>query len=548
MQLEKAYALRDELDSSWATRPLQQGFYKHRSTLILSDPGGIFLDDFLGGPMEVMTFLRIALGIARAVGHFHARGLIHRDIKPANLMVNLTTGDAWLTGFGLTVRLPSTRRISDSPEVAVGTLAYMAPEQTLRIDRSVDSRSDLYSLGVTLYQLLVGALPFTASDPMEWMHCHIARVPVAPKVRLNEIPEPISAIIMKLLAKNAEERYQTASGLEADLRHGLTAMEKLGKIDPFPLAAHDVSGRLMIPERLYGREAQMKTLLATFDRVLARGRTELVLVSGYSGVGKSSFVNQLRKELAPSTGLFAAGKFDQFQRDIPYATVAQGFQSLVRQLLAKEEEELIRWQDALRHALGPDGQLMVGLIPELELLIGKQVPIPDLPPQDAQNRFQMVFLRFLAVFTRPRHPLVLFLDDLQWLDAATLDLIRHLVTEPDARHLLLIGAYRENEVGLGHPLSQMLAAIRKTSAAVHEIVLGPLSIENVDQLVQDALHCDPQKRAIPCSADSREDGRKSVFRNPILNRTLRGGAARFSAGQPDVDLGFAEDPCQGFYR
>jgi serine/threonine protein kinase len=250
VQLEKAYALRDELDSSWATRPLQQAHYKHRATLILSDPGGIFLDGFLGGPMEVMPFLRIALGIARAVGHFHARGLVHRDIKPANLMVNLTTGDAWLTGFGLTVRLPSIRQFSDLPEVAVGTLAYMAPEQTLRIDRLVDSRSDLYSLGVTFYQLLVGALPFTAGDPMEWMHCHIARVPVDPKLRLNEIPETISAIIMKLLAKNAEERYQTASGLEADLRRGLLAMEKLGKIDPFPLAAHDVSGRLMIPERL----------------------------------------------------------------------------------------------------------------------------------------------------------------------------------------------------------------------------------------------------------------------------------------------------------
>jgi PAS domain S-box-containing protein len=531
MQLEKAYALRDELDSSWATRPLQQAFYKHRWTLILSDPGGIFLDDFLGGPMEVMPFLRIALGIARAVSHFHARGLIHRDIKPANLMVNLTTGDAWLTGFGLTMRLPSTRQISDSPEVAVGTLAYMAPEQTLRIDRSVDSRSDLYSLGVTLYQLLVGALPFTAGDPMEWMHCHIARVPVAPKVRLNEIPEPISAIIMKLLAKNAEERYQTASGLEADLRRGLTAMEKLGKIDPFRLAAHDVSGRLMIPERLYGREAQMKTLLATFDRVLARGRSELVLVSGYSGVGKSSFVNQLRKELAPSTGLFAAGKFDQFQRDIPYATVAQGFQSLIRQLLAKEEEELILWQEALRNALGQDGQLMVGLIPELELLIGKQAPIPDLPPQDAQNRFQMVFLRFLAVFTRPRHPLVLFLDDLQWLDAATLDLIRHLVTEPDARHLLLIGAYRENEVGLEHPLSQMLADIRKASAVVHEIVLGPLSIENVDQLVQDALHCNPQIARSLAQLIHEKTGGNPFFAIQFLTALSEEGLLVFQPGR-----------------
>jgi predicted ATPase/C4-dicarboxylate-specific signal transduction histidine kinase len=488
-QLEQAYALRDELDSSWATRPLQLVQYRRKAALILSDPGGIFLDSFLARPMEPLSFLRIALGMATAVGHFHARDLIHRDVRPANVMVNPTTGGAWLTGFGVTMRLPGNRPISEAVGTVVGTLPYMAPEQTLRINRPVDSRSDLYSLGVTLYQMLVGALPFTAGDPMEWMHCHIARLPVAPKARLKEIPEPISAIIMKLLAKNAEERYQTAAGLQADLRHGLTALGTLGKIDPFPLATHDVSGRLMIPERLYGRESEMKTLLAAFDRVLARGRTELVLVSGYSGVGKSSFVNQLRKELPPSTGLFAAGKFDQFQRGIPYATVAQGFQSLVRQLLGKREEEVVRWQDALRKALGPNGQLMAGLIPELELLIGKQSPIPDLPPQDAQNRFQMVFLRFFGVFARPRHPLVLFLDDLQWLDTATLDLIKHLVTEPDARHLLLIGAYRENEVGLSHPLSQMLLEVRQAGAPVQEIVLGPLSIENVDQLVLDALDC-----------------------------------------------------------
>ena len=254
------------------------------------------------------------------------------------MLVDPATGDAWLTGFGVALRLLSSNSpISEAAEAVVGTLPYMPPEQTLRINRAVDSRSDLYSLGVTLYQMLVGALPFTADDPMEWMHCHIARLPVPPKLRLNDIPEPISSIIMKLLAKSAEERYQTAAGVRVDLRHGLTALATLGRIDPFPLAAHDVSGRLIIPERLYGRESEMKKLLAAFDRVLARGRTELVLVSGYSGVGKSSFVHQLRKELSPSTGLFAAGKFDQFQRGIPYATVAQGFQSLVRQLLGKEK-------------------------------------------------------------------------------------------------------------------------------------------------------------------------------------------------------------------
>jgi serine/threonine protein kinase len=241
-QLEQAYALRDQLDPSWATQPLQLVQYKRKPTLILSDPGGIFLDGLLGRPMEPMSFLRIALGMTTAIGHFHARELIHRDLRPANVMVNPTTGDAWLTGFGVAVRFPSSGPISESFQVVVGTLPYMSPEQTLRINRSVDSRSDLYSLGVTLYQMLVGALPFTAGDPMEWMHCHIARLPVAPRIRLNDIPEPISAIVMKLLAKSSEERYQTAAGLQADLRCGLTALATLGKIDPFPLAAHDVSG------------------------------------------------------------------------------------------------------------------------------------------------------------------------------------------------------------------------------------------------------------------------------------------------------------------
>jgi PAS domain S-box-containing protein len=287
----------------------------------------------------------------------------------------------------------------------------------------------------------------------------------------------------------------------------------------------------MIPERLYGREPEMKTLLAAFDRVLARGRTELVLVSGYSGVGKSSFVHKMRKELPPAKGLFVAGKFDQFQRGIPYATVAQGFQSLVRQLLGKREEEVIRWQDGLRKALGPNGQLMVGLIPELELLIGKQPPTPELPPQDAQNRFQMVFLRFLGVFARPRHPLVLFLDDLQWLDTATLDLIKHLVTERDARHLLLVGAYRENEVGLNHPLSRMLQEIRQASAPVQEIVLDPLSIENVDQLILDTLACEPGGTRSLAQLVHEKTGGNPFFAIQFLTTLFEEGLLVFEPGK-----------------
>src|SRR3979490_3389149 len=274
---------------------------------------------------------------------------------------------------------------------------------------------------------------------------------------------------MKLLAKNAEERYQTASGREADLRRCLADWQSHGRIDPFPLGAHDASDRLLIPEKLYGREAEIDALVAAFDRVVSSGATELVLLSGHAGMGKWSLVNELHKVLVPPRGLFASGKFDQYKRNIPYATLAQAFQSLVSSLLGQREAELGRWRDALREALGPNGQLIVDLVPALELVIGRQPPVPDLPPQGAQNRFQMVFRRFLGVFARKEHPLALFLDDLQWLDRATLDLLEQLVTHPEVRHLLLVGAYRDNEVGPAHPLMRTLEAIRTVDANVHEI-------------------------------------------------------------------------------
>ena len=374
-------------------------------------------------------------------------------------MVNTASGEVRLTGFGVASRLPRERQPPDPPEVIAGTLAYMAPEQTGRMNRSIDSRSDLYSLGVTLYEMLTGGLPFTASDPMEWVHCHIARQPHAPRERASGIPEVVSSIVMKLLAKTAEERYQTAAGVEADLRRCLSEWQSHEHISLFPPGVQDMSDRLLIAEELYGREPEIATLLASFDRVVGGGRPELVLVSGYSGVGKSSVVNELHKPLVPPRGLFASGKFDQYKRDIPYATLAQAFQSLIRPILAKNEEELGRWRDRIREALGPNGQLMVDLVPELKLIIGDQPPVPELPPKDAQSRFQLVFRRFIGAFTQ-EHPLALFLDDLQWLDAATLDLMEDLLTHPDVKHLMLIGAYRDNEVDSTHPLMRKLEAIR----------------------------------------------------------------------------------------
>src|ERR1700726_3252006 len=372
----------------------------------------------------------------------------------------------------------------------------MAPEQTGRMNRSIGARSDLYALGVTLYQMLTGSLPFTAADPMDWIHCHIARKPVPPSERLENVPAPVSAIIMKLLAKTAEERYQTAAGVASDLRRCLAQWEAQDYIDEFLLGRQDTPDRPRMPERLYGRARELDTFLGGFERVIKSGAPELVLVSGYSGIGKSSVVNELHKVLVPPRGLFASGKFDQYKRDIPYATLAPAFQSLVRSLLSQSEEELGRWRVSLSETLGPNGQLMVNLVPELELVIGKQPPVADLPPQDAQNRFQMVFRRFLGVFARKEHPLALFLDDLQWLDAATLDLLEDMLTQREVRHLLLVGAYRDNEVSPSHPLLRTLEAIRKAGAFVQEISLAPLAREDLGRLIADTLSCTPD-HAVP---------------------------------------------------
>ncbi len=421
-RLEHEYLLAADLDPAWAVKPLALTRHAGRTVLILRDPGGEPLDRVMEQnqeqPLDLRHFLRIAISLATALGQAHQHGLIHKDIKPANVLLD-DAGNVWLTGFGIASQLPHERPAPAPPKVIAGTLAYMAPEQTGRMNRSMDARSDLYSLGVTFYQMLTGRLPFAAVDPMEWVHCHIARRPVPP-CDCAAVPEMLSSITLKLLAKNAEERYQTAAGLACDLRRCMAEWERQGRIDAFPLGAQDVPERLLIPEKLYGRKREIEALLAAFDRVVTEGRAELVLVSGYSGIGKSSVVNELHKALVPLRGLFTAGKFDQYKRDIPYTTLAQAFGSLVRQILVKSEAEVEQWRGALAEAVDPNGQLIIDLIPEVEFILGKQPAVPELPPRDAQNRFQMVLRRFLGGFATREHPLALFLDDLQWLIVAYL--------------------------------------------------------------------------------------------------------------------------------
>jgi hypothetical protein len=518
-RLEHAQSLRGDLDSSWAARPTDLIGPRERRALRLEDPGGEVLATLLGKPWDVTPFLRVAVGGARALSGLHGRGLVHKDVKPSNILVDVATGKAWLTGFGLVARAARERQAPEPPHVIAGTLAYMAPEQTGRMNRSIDSRSDLYAFGVVLYQMLVGELPFTARDPMELVHCHVARRPVPPHERSAHIPRVVSALVMKLLAKVAEERYQTAAGVEADLRVCLNEWEKHGETRDFPLAARDASDRFSIPEKLYGRDRDIEQLLSAFDRVVASGRPGLMLVSGYSGVGKSSVVNELHKALLPPRGLFASGKFDQNKRDIPYATLAQALQRLVGMILVEPEAELARYREAILAAVEPYGQFIINLVPELERVIGKQPPIAELAPQDAQRVFEQVLRRFIDVFARPEHPLALFLDDLQWLDTPTLDALQHLLLQDEVKPLFLVAAYRDNEVGPEHPLLRRLDAIRGAGVPVSEIPLAPLALSDVRALITDTLHADDVLAL--ARAGARQDGGQSTLRDAVSHRARR---------------------------
>jgi PAS domain S-box-containing protein len=531
-RLEHEWSLAAELDAAWAAQPLALTRYQGRAALILKDPGGEPLDGLInqhkGRPIDLTRFLRIAIGLAAALGQAHRQGLIHKDLKPANLLVD-ASGHVWLTGFGIASRLLRERQPPVPPEMVAGTLAYMAPEQTGRMNRSIDSRSDLYAVGVTFYQMLTGNLPFTAADPLEWVHCHIARQPIAP-ANYGVVPEPLSAIVMKLLAKNAEERYQTAAGLERDLRECQVQWQSYGRIDTFPLAVHDLSDRGLIAEKLYGRERESGSLLAAFDRVVAGGRPECVLVSGSAGIGKSTVVTGLHKCLVPTRGLLVAGKSDQYKRDIPYATLAQAFQSLIHPLLGQPEVELSKWRDDLRWALSPNGALLVDLVPELTLIIGEQPPVPSLPPQEAKTRSHLAFRRFISIFARPAHPLALFFDDLQWLDAATLDFLENLLIQQDLTHLLVIGAYRDDEVDAAHPLMRKLSAVREAEGAVHEVRLTPLAPDDLAHLIADSLHCDAQRAMLLAQLIHEKTGGNPFFATQFIRALVEEKLIAFEHG------------------
>lgn len=477
--------------------------YENSLAIILEDFGGQSLDTLLQSRLfTLLEFLQIALQIAEALEGIHGANIIHKDINPSNIIYNLETGQVKIIDFGISSIFTKETPALKNPNILEGTLTYMSPEQTGRMNRSLDYRTDFYSLGATFYTLLTGQLVFEGHDALELVHCHIARKPIPPHEINPSIPKAISEIVMKLLAKTAEERYQSGLGLKADLNECYKQLQQTGQIAEFPLAGRDFAKQLQIPQKLYGRESEIEQLLETFNRVTAeknspdtigtipQKRVEMMLVGGFSGIGKTALIQELYRPISQKRGYFIAGKFDQFQRNIPYSAVISALQSLIRQLLTENQTQLNEWRDKLNEALGVNGQLIVDVIPIIEQIIGKHTPVQPLETTQAQNRFNRIFQSFIRIFCQQSHPLVIFLDDLQWADFGTLKLIELMMSNLHTEYLLLLGAYRDNEVDANHPTILTIERLKEQGETVNKIILTPLDIEDITQLLIDTLHRD----------------------------------------------------------
>ncbi|MEH2117156.1 AAA family ATPase [Nostoc sp.] len=491
-QLRHEYAIAQRLNIAAAVKAYALEMHQGIPYLIMEDFGGRSLDLLLDQFQQPVPFLKIAIEITSTLAQIHSHHIVHKDIKPQNILVNLETNQIKIADFGIAAFIPyEQQRVSSSSRIE-GSLPYLSPEQTGRMNRGIDHRSDLYSLGVTFYEMLTGQLPFQGKDPLEWVHCHIAKSPPSPKKLNSDIPQMLCEIIIKLLSKVAEQRYQSALGLQFDLERCLEQLETTTEIQSFVLGEQDISERFQIPQKLYGREQEIAKLLQAFERVVSQGKPEIVFVSGYAGVGKSSLVKEIHKPIVKEHGVFICGKFDEYKRDIPYSTIVQAFQTLVRQILTEPEDKLATWKKRIQAALGNNGRLIADLIPELKLIIGEQSHIP-LGSAESQNRFNLVFHNFISVFAQKEHPLTVFLDDMQWADSATLNLIQTIITGSSIQYLCFILAYRDNEIDIVHPFNLMMEKVYQYGARITEIILTPLNLIYVNQLIADTLHSSAER-------------------------------------------------------
>jgi|AGSF01.1.fsa_nt_gi Predicted ATPase len=495
VQFRNQYTIAKNLDFPYIIKPLNLEVYGNSYALVMEDIGGISLSNYIQKinhnkihkSLPIVKFIKIAIKLTETLHYLYHNRVIHKDIKPANILINPDTKQVKLIDFSISSLLPRETQEIQNPNILEGTLPYISPEQTGRMNRGIDYRSDFYSLGITFYELLTGRLPFCAEDPMELVHCHLAKQPIPIQEINPEISLILSQIVSKLMAKNAEDRYQSALGIKHDLENCLTQLQATGQIEDFELGQRDISDRFLIPETLYGREKEVNQLLNAFERV-SFNKTEMILVAGFSGVGKTAVINEIHKPIVRQRGYFIKGKYDQFQRNIPFSAFLQAFRELIGQLLSESDQQLQIWKTQILAALGENGQVLIDVIPELENIIGKQPPAIKLSGNSAQNRFNLLFQKFVQVFTIKEHPLVIFLDDLQWSDSASLDLLKLLMQDPG--HLLVLGAYRDNEVSPIHPLILTIDDLVKNEASVNIITLFPLIESDLNLLVADTLNCE----------------------------------------------------------
>jgi predicted ATPase/signal transduction histidine kinase len=532
-QFRNQYNITKNLDLPGIVKPLSLENYRNSYALVMEDFGGISLQDWQlsnKNPISLSEFFPLAIEITSILEGLHSDRIIHKDIKPANILINPTTGEVRIIDFSLATLLPREIQFLTNPNVLEGTLAYISPEQTGRMNRGIDYRTDFYSLGITFFELLTGQLPFTTTDPMELVYCHIAKEPPKASQINSNIPLMLSEIISKLMAKNAEDRYQSTHGLKHDLEKCRYLWQDTGNIPAFELGMRDFSDRFLIPEKLYGRQQEVETLLAAFERV-ACGTTEMMLVTGLSGIGKTAVVNEVHKPIVRQRSYFIKGKFDQFQRDIPLSGLVQAFRDLIGQLLSETDAEINQWKTKILSALGEQSQVITDVIPELQLVIGKQPEVTELPGSAAQNRFNLLFQRFIQVFTAKEQPLVIFLDDLQWADVTSLKFIQLLMSETTSSPfigesgktadmgggLLLIGAYRDNEVSNAHPLYLQIQEINKLGVTINNISLAPLTTSDLNSLIADTLHCQEEVAAPLTQMVFAKTKGNPFFSNQFLN-------------------------------
>jgi len=496
--------------------------------IVMEDIEGETLKSLLKSmKLSLEEFLKLAIDITGIIENIHKRNIIHKDINPSNIIWNIEKETVRIIDLGIATELPREITSVKNPNILEGTIAYISPEQTGRMNRSLDYRTDFYSLGVTFYWILTGRLPFETEDLLKLVHSHIAVEPECPHDIDESIPKPVCDIVMKLMAKNAEDRYLSAHGLKADLKYCIEELQKNRIINPFEPGLSDVSDKFEISQKLYGREEETDTLMKAFDRV-SEGSTEIMLVSGFGGIGKSVLINEIQRPILKHRSYFFGGKFEQLKRDVPYSAITRAFSGLARQILGEKESEIFLWKEKITKALGPNGKIVTDIFPLFELIIGKQPEVPVLGSAESQNRFNIVLQEFIKTLADKEHPLVMFIDDLQWADSASLHLLKLFAADSDTQYFLIIGAYRHNETPDSHPLMLTLDEIKKSGSVINNIFLNPLTVENINQLLCDTLNCQREESKSLAGVLIEKTGGNPFFVNEFIKSLYAKSLIEFS--------------------